>query len=61
MRVALTIFLLTTMAVSVASLEKTSSSNATELDPALYPSPPEGLTLEQVNVFVRHGEAAKQI
>lgn len=46
--------LFTTMAASSSSM-KAYSPKATELDPALYPSPPDGLTLEQVNIFVRHG------
>lgn len=32
------------------------SAKSTQLDPSLYPAPPAGLELEQVNVFVRHGE-----
>lgn len=40
--------------MSRASSDTTYTSNATELDPAAY-RVPSGLTLEQVNVFVRHG------
>ncbi|KAF8317194.1 phosphoglycerate mutase-like protein [Clavulina sp. PMI_390] len=32
------------------------TSKATKLEPDLYPTPPKGLELAQVNVFVRHGE-----
>lgn len=49
------LFLAATMAVD-SSPPKNYSSKATELDLSLYPVAPEGLTLEQVNVFVRHGE-----
>lgn len=47
-----------TMAIGSSSQAPMSveyTAKSTRLDPASYPAPPEGLELEQVNVFVRHG------